>query len=176
MFLGSGWVSDEFKSRDIFRLRKKDKNGTDPMEGWRCLKLLNHSGKAFTRRAKDPCEQELVETTSRTQFVETTVTESHAKWRDMYTRLPRGTQKAHRMISFFVDLSKAFDLTPRAALWRYRREKCRKRRHAVAMEQIHNSNCFFARDEGTARVVTRIPTRQGVRQSSVREARKSTRI
>ena len=147
MLLGSGWVPDEFKSGDTFRLRKQDKNGTDPMKSWRCLNLLNHIGKAVTRRAKDPFEQELVETTSRKQCgaergrskcdAVATVTKSHAKWRDMYKRLPRGKQ-AQRMISFFVDLSKAFDLTPRAALWRHRREKCRNREHAVAMEQIHN--------------------------------------
>ena len=76
MLLDSGWVPDESKSRDIFRLlgsgrrskKKQDINGTDPMKSWRCLNLLNHSGKAFTRRAQDPFEQELVETTSRTQF------------------------------------------------------------------------------------------------------------
>ena len=125
MLLDSGWVPDESKSRDIFILHKQDINGTDPMKGWRCLNLLNHSGKAFTRRAQDPFEQELVETTSRTQFgagrgrstcdAVAAVTESHWKWRDKYKRLLRGKQKAQRMISFFVDLSKAFDLMPRAA-------------------------------------------------------------
>ena len=42
-----------------------------------------------------------------------------------------------------------------------------KKRHAVAMEQVHNGTCYMPRDEGTGRVVTRIPRPQGVRQSSV---------
>ena len=102
MLLDSGWVPDESKSRDIFRLRKQDINGTDPMKGWRCLNRLNHSGKAFTTRAQDPFEQELVETTSRTQFgakrgrsacdAVATVTESCWKWRDKYKKLLRGKQ------------------------------------------------------------------------------------
>ena len=90
MLLDSGWVPDESKSRDIFRLRKQNIDGTDPMKSWRCLNLLNHSGKAITRRAQDPFEQELVETTSRTQFgagrgrstcdAVGKVTESYLKW------------------------------------------------------------------------------------------------
>ena len=53
------------------------------------------------------------------------------------------------MISFFVGLSEAFELMPRAALWRLLHKKCRLQGYAGAVEQTHNGNCDLPRDEGT---------------------------
>ena len=71
------------------------------------------------------------------------------------------------MISFSLDLSKAFDLMPREALWRLVRKKCRLQGYAGAVEQIQNGACYLLRVKCFGRVVTRVLVLHGVRQGSV---------
>ena len=142
MFFDIGSVPDELKSVEIFR---QGKDGTDPTKGWRYLDLLNDIGKAF----EEPSEHELLETTAKrgrsTCDAVATVTESHATWHCLHRELPRRKPKAQRMISFFVDLSKAFDLMPRAGLFPWEVQAAGKSGSHGA-KSLHNGTCYLLRD------------------------------